>query len=191
MSWQPKNTALSAQPRVTRSADCYLSSTRRHQSAHLPRVMQNDHHVVETGQPTGHPAVGIKRQLRPNSSLPHRRQTLDSRAGHTRSIYRSRGRFHTRDDSYLFGRDKLNHTRANNHRRTSSEIHRDTARYRGAAHPLCFTEEVLDHEFPEGFKPVNIESYDGTTDPQCGPKILFSTSTWPEEMTSTLSNTSG
>ena len=35
----------------------------------------------------------------------------------------------------------------------------------GAAHPLCFTDEVLDHEFPQGFKPVNIEAYDGTTDP--------------------------
>ena len=23
----------------------------------------------------------------------------------------------------------------------------------------------MDHEFPEGFKPVNIESYDGKTDP--------------------------
>ncbi len=23
----------------------------------------------------------------------------------------------------------------------------------------------MDHELPEGFKPVNIESYDGTTDP--------------------------
>ena len=23
----------------------------------------------------------------------------------------------------------------------------------------------MDHEFPEGLKPVNIESYDGTTDP--------------------------
>ena len=23
----------------------------------------------------------------------------------------------------------------------------------------------MDHEFPEGFKPINIESYDGTTDP--------------------------
>ena len=45
---------------------------RRHRSTHLPRVMRNDHHVVETGRPTGHPAVGIKRQLRPNSSLPHR-----------------------------------------------------------------------------------------------------------------------
>src|SRR3954466_849924 len=40
-----------------------------------------------------------------------------------------------------------------------------TPRYRGAAHPLCFTDEVLEYEFPEGFKPVNIEAYDGTTDP--------------------------
>ena len=40
-----------------------------------------------------------------------------------------------------------------------------TPKYRGAAHPLCFTDEVLDYEFPEGFKPVNIEAYDGTTDP--------------------------
>ena len=42
---------------------------------------------------------------------------------------------------------------------------RGTPKYRGAAHPLCFTDEVLDHEFPAGFKPVNIEPYDRTTDP--------------------------
>ena len=71
----------------------------------------------------------------------------------------------TREDGYLFGRDKPSHARAENHRRTPSELRRDAARYRGAAHPLCFTDEVMDHEFPEGFKPVNIESYDGTTDP--------------------------
>ena len=39
-----------------------------------------------------------------------------------------------------------------------------TPKYRGAAHPLCFTDEVLDYEFPVGFKPVSIEAYDGTTD---------------------------
>ena len=33
--------------------------------------MRNDHHVVETGRPTGHHAVRIKRQLMPNNSLPH------------------------------------------------------------------------------------------------------------------------
>ena len=43
--------------------------------------------------------------------------------------------------------------------------HRGTPKYRGAAHPLCFTDEVLDHEFPAGFNPVNIEPYDRTTDP--------------------------
>ena len=48
---------------------------------------------------------------------------------------------------------------------TSSELRRDVARYRGAAHPTCFTDEVLQHQFLEGFKPVNIEQYDRTTDP--------------------------
>ena len=38
------------------------------------------------------------------------RQTLDSRAGHTRLIYGSRGRPSTHDDGYLFGRDKPSHT---------------------------------------------------------------------------------
>jgi hypothetical protein len=30
---------------------------------------------------------------------------------------------------------------------------------------MCFTDEVMQHQFPEGFKPVNIEQCDGTTDP--------------------------
>ena len=30
---------------------------------------------------------------------------------------------------------------------------------------MCFTDDVMEHEFLEGFKPVNIELYDGTTDP--------------------------
>jgi hypothetical protein len=30
---------------------------------------------------------------------------------------------------------------------------------------MCFTDEVMQHQFSEGFKPVNIEQYDGTTDP--------------------------
>ena len=29
---------------------------------------------------------------------------------------------------------------------------------------MCFTDEVMKHQFPKGFKPVNIEQYDGTTD---------------------------
>lgn len=30
---------------------------------------------------------------------------------------------------------------------------------------MCFTDEVVQHQFREGFEPVNIEQYDGTTDP--------------------------
>ena len=71
-----------------------------------------------------------------------------------------------RDNGYQAEHGKHNYVRAENHRRTPSELHRDLARYRGAAHPLSFTDEVMEHEFPEGFKPVNIESYDGTTDPE-------------------------
>ena len=52
-------------------------------------------------------------------------------------------------------------------RNTARQVFEDngTPKYRDAAHPLCFTDEVLDHEFPAGFKPINIEAYDGTTDP--------------------------
>jgi hypothetical protein len=56
---------------------------------------------------------------------------------------------------------------AEHSRQSSLELRRDIAQYRGAAHPLCFIDEVMDHQIPEGFKPVNIESYNGTTDPAC------------------------
>ena len=46
-----------------------------------------------------------------------------------------------------------------------TDLRHDVARVRGAAHPMCFTDEVMQHQFPEGFKPVNIESYDGITNP--------------------------
>jgi hypothetical protein len=68
-----------------------------------------------------------------------------------------------RDDSRRAGHSKS--SRAEQNRQSSVELRRDIAEYRGAAHPLCFTDEVMDHQIPEGFKPVNIESYDGTTDP--------------------------
>ena len=68
-----------------------------------------------------------------------------------------------RDDNRHAGYS--NSGRAEHSRQSSLELRRDIAQYRGAAHPLCFTDEVMDHQIPEGFKPVNIESYDGTTDP--------------------------
>ena len=61
----------------------------------------------------------------------------------------------------------------------------NTPKNRGAAHPLCFTDEVLDHEFPAGFKPVNIEAYDETTDPVSGLRIISYTYIWLEETIST------
>ena len=70
-----------------------------------------------------------------------------------------------RNDGHPARRDKHNHARAKNHRQIPSKLRCDLARYRGTAHPLCFTDEVMEHEFLEGFKPVNIKSYDGTTDP--------------------------
>ena len=75
------------------------------------------------------------------------REGLHQKDGATRSIYGPR-----------------KHTPAYDATQQTSE-QCGTPRYRGAAHPLCFIDEVLDHEFPAGFKPVNIEAYDGTTDP--------------------------
>ena len=69
------------------------------------------------------------------------------------------------DDDRHTGFTKYKSVRAEYSRPGSSELRRSVARHRGAAHPLCFTDEVMEHEFPEGFKPVNIEPYDGTTDP--------------------------
>ena len=87
---------------------------------------------------------------------------LEDKARQTRSIYGSRGRPTARDGNrhtgHKFGR-------AEHSRQSSLELRRDIAQYRGAAHPICFTDEVMDHQILEGFKPVNIELYDGTTDP--------------------------
>ena len=83
------------------------------------------------------------------------RDILENKAGQSRSIYGSRGRTTTRDDDRHAGYNK---------QKTGRTTY-NVARRSGVAHPQCFTDVVMDHEFPEGFKPVNIESYDGTTDP--------------------------
>ena len=87
------------------------------------------------------------------------------KGGMTRSIYGSRKRTlaqdHGRPNDYT---DRITARNQNQMLQPSEECH-DTSKYMGAAHPLCFTNEVLDHEFPEGFKPVNIEAYDGMSDP--------------------------
>ena len=96
-------------------------------------------------------------------NAPDPQDILEEKARQARSIYGSHGRPASRDASRHVGHDKYGQAEYNRPR--SSELHRDIAQYRGAAHPLCFTDEVMDHQIPEGFKPVNIQSYDGTTDP--------------------------
>ena len=93
-----------------------------------------------------------------------RSEDLNKKAGKTRSIYGSRDRAPARDGSYQA--KYVGHIPVRSQYRTSqpSDLRHDIAKYRGAAHPLCFTDEVLDHEFLEGFKPVNIEAYDGMMD---------------------------
>src|SRR4051812_32855804 len=92
------------------------------------------------------------------------RDILEDKAKQTRLIYGLRGRPTARDGDHHFGYNKSG--RAGHNRQSTFELRHDIAQYRGAAHPLCFTDEVMDHQIPEGFKPVkNIESYDGTTDP--------------------------
>lgn len=92
-------------------------------------------------------------------------EDLEKRAGRTRSIYGSRERVPAQDQGHQI-KYTGNLPVWNQHRTLQpSGLRCDTAKYRGAAHPLCFTDEVLDHEFPEGFKPVNIEAYDEMIDP--------------------------
>ena len=90
---------------------------------------------------------------------------LENEAGQPRSIYESRGRALAHDDDRQAGYIIHKSGRAEHSNPDQFELHNHISRHRGAAHPLYFTDEVMDHEFPEGFKPVNIESYDGTTDP--------------------------
>ena len=60
-SWPPKNIALVAQPKATRSVDCYLSlMTRRWSPYHHRTMRQADHNLVR-----------IKRQLKLNTSPSH------------------------------------------------------------------------------------------------------------------------
>ena len=103
------------------------------------------------------------KSTRPQGNAPDLRDILEDKARQSRSIYGSRGRPMIRDDNRRAGHSKSG--RAEQNRPSSLELRRDIAQYRGAAHPLCFTDEVMDHQIPEGFKPMNIESYDGTTDP--------------------------
>lgn len=64
MSWQPRNTASSAQLKVTQSASCSPNSTRKSWSLYRQHVMQ----LMDL---TGHLMVGTEWQLKPNTNLRH------------------------------------------------------------------------------------------------------------------------
>ena len=61
------------------------------------------------------------------------RENLCQKSCATRSIYGSRKRAPSENQNRIL----------------QPSEHYGISQYRGAAHPLCFTDEVLDHEFPE------------------------------------------
>ena len=76
------------------------------------------------------------------------RELLDKKAGTTRSIYGSRG--HAPAQDYGHQNDQTDRVPVRNQHRTQQQptACHNTSRYRGVAHPLCFTEEVQYHKFP-------------------------------------------
>ena len=179
---------------------------RRHRSTQLPRVMPTDHHVVETGRPTGHPATGIKRQLRPNSSLPHRPVKIETKEfGVTRTT--SDRHWTAEQDIQDRSTDREDVPRGTK-MATYSDMTNLTTPGPNAADGLhqsyatTWPDIEAPHTLsasqmkywitnsPRGSSPSISNHMTEQPIPQCGSKILFSTSIWPEETTSTPSSTS-
>src|SRR3954468_5657314 len=81
-------------------------------------------------------AMPRRHSTKARENAPDLRDVLEDKARQTRSIYGSCRRLTTRDDLHS-GHNKSG--RAKHNRHSSSELRRDIAQYRGAAHPLCFT----------------------------------------------------
>ena len=140
--------------------EAYKPASPAHNTADRPPLGRD----IEASRPSAKAVPRHRsKSTRPQGNTPDLRDILEDKARQSRLIYRSRGRPTIRDDNRRAGHSKSG--RAEQSRPSSLELRHDIAQYRGAAHPLCFTDEVMDHQIPEGFKPVNIESYDGTTDP--------------------------
>ena len=115
---------------------------------------------------TRRPNIRLHNHNRAATDAAHdQREKLDKKAGAPRSIYGSKGHTPARDYGHPNAHTSQIPVRNKHRTRQQPTACHIAPRYRGAAHPLCFTEEVLDHEFPQCFKPVNIEAYDGMTDP--------------------------
>src|SRR3954465_10346105 len=83
-----------------------------------------------------------RRFTKARENEPDLRDVLEDKARQTRSIYGSRGHPNFQSGQRKSGRAELN-------KHSSAEVRNDIAQYRGAAHPLCFTDEVMDHKIPE------------------------------------------
>ena len=206
MSWQPKKTASSAQPRVTQSADCYLSLMRRHQIPYLPHAMQTDHHTTGIVRRTDHPAVGIKRQLRPNNSPPHyltktgmkQLGTLHTTFGRPGTIKQdTKDRSTDRTDvpqgtTMATYSDVTNLTTPGPN--AADGLHQSYAAMRPdteVPHTLSASRtRYWITNSPRDSSPSISNHMTAQPIPQCGSRISSSTSTWLEEMTSTPLNTS-
>ena len=198
--------ASCAQLRATQNADCYLNSTRKPRSTHLPRVMWNDHHVVETGRPTGHPAVGIKRKLRPNSRPPH--HPIKIRAEESGVICTTSDRpWIVEQDTQDRSMDREGVPRGTT-TATYSDVINPTMPGPNAADGLhqSYAATRPDTEVPHTLSASRTRYWITNSSrvsspsisnhmtaqpiPQYGSRISSSTSTWPEETTSTPSNIS-
>ena len=84
-------------------------------------------------------------------NAPDLRDILEDKSRQTRSIYGSRGRPTARDGNRPSGYSKSG--RAEHSRQSSFELRRGIAQYRGAAHLLCFIDEVMDHQIPRVSNP--------------------------------------
>ena len=168
--------------------------------------MRNDHHVVETGRPTGHPAVWIKRQLRPNSRLPHHPEKIKTKefgVTHTtfgrpwtikqdiqdRSTDRADAPQGTTMATYS---DVTNLTTPGPN--ATEELHPSYAATRHGTE-VPHTLSALQTRYwitnsPRDSSPSISNHTTTQLIPQCGSRISSSTSTWLEEMTSTPLNTS-
>ena len=122
--------------------------------------------------PIDHHVAGTERQLKPNTSPHHLAIKAEKQQlGETPMTYDRTWKIEpVRPDQAMDhggvprrekkaikpGTASITRPGAENRIRTPSKLCRHMARYRGTAHPLCFTDEVMEHEFLEGFKPVNI-----------------------------------
>ena len=133
-STQQRGTVTITPPRATQSGSCYPNSMRRPQTPHNQISKQPPGRIDD-------PSTNTERHTTPLTNTTHDPcEGSPPKDGATRSIYGPRKR-----------------APAYNATQQTSE-QRGTPSYRGAANPLYFTDEVLDHEFPEGLKPVNIEA---------------------------------